>query len=54
MKFERARKNSAVAQLRRCAGICVNGLKKTTGDLSQCSRDLSPGPSEYEGRIQHT
>jgi hypothetical protein len=39
--------------LRYYPGICLEGLRKTTKNLSQDNRspgrDLNPGPPEYEG-----
>jgi hypothetical protein len=39
-------------------GICLEGLRKATKTLSQdsrsASRDLNPGPSEYEAGVLTT
>jgi hypothetical protein len=50
--LERIRKEAAVALFNYYLGICLEGLKKTTKNLSHDSqsqgRDLNPGPPEYE------
>jgi hypothetical protein len=53
MNWKRCGIKRSWPNLRRYPGICVEGLRKTTTNLSQDSRspgrDLNPGPPEYEG-----
>jgi hypothetical protein len=57
-EFERMWKKRSWPNLRYYSGICLEGLRKTTKNLSQDSRspgrDLDPGPPEYEAGVLTT